>query len=117
MKCCRSLRCDNRRGQRGKVYVLLTIALPMKLLNIDPIYRNYLICKCALKLDTHGNEIFTGLTASESLEYVVIIEAVNGKDKLEAVSDPERFLELYKRHTAALTPNVRISDIKQPLRW
>ena len=87
----------------------------MKLLILDPIYRDYLICKRALKLDAYGNEILAGLTAAESTKYAAIIEMVNVDAKLDASVDRERFLELYKRHTAALTRRESVSDTERPL--
>lgn len=81
----------------------------MKLLKLDPVYRNYLVVKRALKLDANGNEILVGLSASESAEYLTMMDDISIQASLSANIDPERFVILYERHIAALPvhpPNV-----------
>lgn len=89
----------------------------MKLLKLDPLYRNYLVVKHGLKLDAHGNEIMVGLTASESVEYLTMMNDISTEARFSAHIDPERFVTLYERHVAALPTHPSIFDTLGPSIW
>ncbi len=76
----------------------------MKSLEVDPMYRKYLVSKRAIVLDEHGNECLAGLTAVESIEYIAVMEMADIRKSIKTSDDLERMLALYERHYAALRP-------------
>lgn len=89
----------------------------MKPLELEPSYRQYLNVKHALRLDDDGDECLVGLTASESVEYLAILNAASVEAKIHSGVDPERFLDLYDRHIAALPVERSIMDTSGPSIW
>lgn len=89
----------------------------MKLLNLDPLYRNYLVVKHGLKLDANGDEIMVGLTVFESVEYIIMMDDISTEARFSAHIDPERFVMLYERHIAALPILTSIFDTLGPSIW
>lgn len=89
----------------------------MKLLELDPAYRNYLIVKHALRLDASGDEMLIGLTAAESADYTAIMSEISETAVLCDGIDNERFLMLYARHIAALPRDDSAFDARHPASW
>lgn len=89
----------------------------MKLLQLDPEYRGYLIVKRALELDANGNETLVGLTAPESAEYATMFSIVSTNTALGEDVAPERFIALYERHVEALPHDPWVFDLRRPSTW
>lgn len=89
----------------------------MKLLQVDAIYRHYLIDRGALVLDQYGDEVLIGSSRDESIEYVSMINADDIVDRIKDITDPKQLLKLYERHAAARPKLPSIFTPVSPSDW
>lgn len=71
-------------------------------LNLPSTYRLYLLQKGALSIDKNGDEVLVGLNHKESIEYAQITNESFTDESAAGRYDPQRFLDLFARHEAAL---------------
>jgi hypothetical protein len=70
----------------------------MKLLLLEFTHRNFLLNRCALKLDADGNETLTGLSELESVFYLQMFDDVVKGLFLVDIEKIMLFLSTHERH-------------------
>jgi hypothetical protein len=73
----------------------------MKFLTLEPTYRRWLNSKNALAFDSDLNEKLIGLTHSESIFFVQMVNTYD-PGRLQTIDELERFMDLHDRHEFAL---------------
>lgn len=74
----------------------------MKALPLDASHRQYLEDRQAICIDSDRNEILLGLTASESMIYLHLLDQTLANDWPDELEMLSQFLSMHDRHTSAL---------------